>query len=63
MTDHFPRANASASSSPDERLAELHAQCRADYEHAATNRAATAGAARDQLALARVHAAEAVNAR
>ncbi|GAA3301364.1 hypothetical protein [Streptomyces cinereospinus] len=41
-----------------DRLAELHAQCRADYEQAAANRAAAAGAARDQLALARAHAAE-----
>ncbi|MEU1008178.1 hypothetical protein [Streptomyces sp. NPDC005890] len=45
------------------RLAELHRLCRADYDSAATTRAAAIGAARDQLALARAHAAEAVNAR
>jgi hypothetical protein len=45
-------------SAPPDTLAELHAQCRADYEQAAANRAASAGAARDQLALARAHAAE-----
>jgi hypothetical protein len=45
------------------RVAELHAQCRADYQQAAANRAAAAGAARDQLALSRAHAAEAVAAR
>ena len=42
----------------DQALAELHAQCRADYEQAVANRAARAGAARDQLALGRAHAAE-----
>ena len=60
MADLSPRASTSASS---ETLAELHAQCRADYEQAAANRAAAAGAARDQLALARAHAVEAVQAR
>ncbi|MFH9816163.1 hypothetical protein [Streptomyces sp. NPDC017230] len=60
MTDHFPGPTVPASS---ESLAELRAQCRADYEQAAANRAAAAGAARDQLALARAHAAEAVYAR
>jgi len=53
--------NPSAPSRADDqaaRLAELHAQCRADYQQAAANRAASAGAARDQLALARAHAAE-----
>lgn len=44
-------------SAPD-RVAELHRQCRADYDSAATTRAAAAGAARDQLALARAHGAE-----
>lgn len=40
------------------RLADLHRLCRADYDNAATTRAAAAGAARDQLALVRAHAAE-----
>ncbi|MFC8442686.1 hypothetical protein ACFUJT_31565 [Streptomyces griseoincarnatus] len=47
MTDHFVRP-AHAATSAEERVAALHAQCRADF----------AGAARDQLALARAHAAE-----
>jgi hypothetical protein len=58
--------NLSARAAADDqaaRLAALHAQCRADYQQAAANRAATAGAARDQAALARAHAAEAVTAR
>lgn len=42
------------------RVAALQAQCRADYQQAEANRAASAGAARDQLALGRAHAAEAV---
>ena len=41
------------------RLAALHAECRADYQAAEANRATNAGAARDQLALGRAHAAEA----
>ncbi|MFF9582471.1 hypothetical protein [Streptomyces achromogenes] len=45
------------------RLAELHRQCRAEYEGAAATRAAAAGGARDQLALARAHAAESAGAR
>ncbi|WP_309049258.1 hypothetical protein [Streptomyces sp.] len=57
MTDHSARPSASASS-PHDSLAELHAQCRSDYEQAAATRAAAAGAARDQLALGRAHAAE-----
>ncbi|MGA5605944.1 hypothetical protein ACPCUF_33845 [Streptomyces griseoincarnatus] len=57
MADHFA-SPMDAATSPEERVAALHAQCRADYAHAAANRAASAGAARDQLALARAHAAE-----
>lgn len=57
MTDHFAGPDAPASSPQD--LAALHAQCRADYEQAAASRAASAGAARDQAAFARIHAAEA----
>jgi hypothetical protein len=60
------RQNSNAPAGADDqaaRLAALHAQCRADYQQAAANRAATAGAARDQAALARAHAAEAVTAR
>lgn len=45
------------------RVADLHAQCRQDYQAATANRAAAAGAARDQLALSRAHAAEAVATR
>ncbi|MBU8549772.1 hypothetical protein IMX12_13235 [Streptomyces sp. Babs14] len=60
MADLSPRAAMPAS---PETLAELHRQCNADYEQAAANRAAAAGAARDQLALSRAHAAEAVHAR
>jgi hypothetical protein len=48
-----PAADISAA-----RVAELHRQCRADYQSAAATREAAAGAARDQLALARAHAAE-----
>lgn len=58
MTDHFARPDTAASSTQDS-LAALHAQCRADYARAEANRAANAGAARDQLALGRAHAAEA----
>ncbi|WP_328657916.1 hypothetical protein [Streptomyces sp. NBC_00334] len=61
MADLRPRAGTPASSSLT--LAELHQLCRADYEQAAANRAASAGAARTQLALARIHAAEAASAR
>lgn len=60
----MPESTSSrAPSAPSPQLAELHAQCRADYEQAAANRAAAAGAARDQLALSRAHAAEAVATR
>jgi hypothetical protein len=55
------RKNPNAPAPGDDRaarLAALHAECRADYEQAAANRAASAGAARDQLALGRAHAAE-----
>ncbi|WP_318203003.1 hypothetical protein [Streptomyces sp. SCL15-4] len=45
------------------RLAELHSLCRADYDGAADTRTAAAGRARDQLALARAHAAESAGAR
>ncbi|WP_411078489.1 hypothetical protein [Streptomyces sp. cmx-10-25] len=62
MTQQNPSAPTSADDQAD-RVAELHAQCRADYEQAAANRTAAAGGARDQLALARAHAAEAVAAR
>lgn len=58
MADLRPRADLPASSPPT--LAELHQLCRDDYEQAAANRAVSAGAARDQLAFARIHAAEAV---
>ncbi|MFE4051216.1 hypothetical protein [Streptomyces sp. YIM B13518] len=57
MTDHVARPDGPASSTRDS-LTALHAQCRADYQQAAANRAANAGAARDQLALGRAHAAE-----
>lgn len=62
MADLSPRASTPASS-PEARVAELHAQCRADYEQAAASRAAAASAARDQLAFSRIHAAEAVRTR
>lgn len=57
MTQQNPNAPAPADDQAA-RLAALHAQCRADYARAAANRAANAGAARDQLALGRAHAAE-----
>lgn len=63
MADLSPRASTPASPSPEARVAELHAQCRADYEQAAASRAAAASAARDQLAFSRIHAAEAVRTR
>ncbi|MGW1595276.1 hypothetical protein [Streptomyces sp. NPDC002343] len=44
-------------------VAELHRLCRADYDGAADTRTAAAGGARDQLALARAHAAESAGAR
>jgi hypothetical protein len=58
MTRKNPTVPAGTDDQVD-RVAELHAQCRADYQQAAANRAASAGAARDQLALGRAHAAEA----
>jgi hypothetical protein len=57
MTDHVPRPKRTATSA-QERVAKLHAECRADYEQAAANRATSAGAARDQSAFARMHAAD-----
>ncbi|MFC9949217.1 hypothetical protein ACFVIN_01390 [Streptomyces prasinus] len=57
MTQQNPNAPAGADDQAA-RLAELHAECRADYQQAAANREASAGAARDQLALGRAHAAE-----
>jgi hypothetical protein len=59
MTQQNPSAPTSADDQAA-RVAALHAQCRADYQAAAANRAVSAGAARDQAALARAHAAEAV---
>jgi hypothetical protein len=58
MTQQNPSATTPAGDQAA-RVAELHRQCRADYQQAASNHAAAAGAARDQLALARAHAAEA----
>ncbi|MFJ1964877.1 hypothetical protein [Streptomyces massasporeus] len=58
MTQQNPSAPAPADDQAA-RVAQLHAECRADYQQAAANRAANAGAARDQLALGRAHAAEA----
>ncbi|MEU0220251.1 hypothetical protein ABZ281_36585 [Streptomyces sp. NPDC006265] len=58
MTRKNPTVPAGADDQAD-RVAELHAECRADYQRAAANRAASAGAARDQGAFARMHAAEA----
>jgi hypothetical protein len=57
MTQQNPSAPAAADDQAA-RVAALHAQCRADYQQAAANRAASAGAARDQQAFARMHAAE-----
>ena len=57
MTQQNPNAPACADDQAA-RLAELHAQCRADYAGAEANRAVNAGAARDQLAFARMHAAD-----
>ena len=59
MTQQNPNAPAGADDQAA-RLAALHAECRADYQAAEANRATNAGAARDQLALGRAHAAEAV---
>lgn len=59
MTDHFPRASAPASSSPEARVAELHKLCRADY---ASNAARRAQDHRDDAFLT-IGAAEAVTAR
>jgi hypothetical protein len=53
----MPESKPTRAPSAPPTLAEL---CRQDYQAAAANRAAAAGAARDQLALARAHAAEAV---
>ncbi|MCZ0207926.1 hypothetical protein OZK63_21170 [Streptomyces sp. UMAF16] len=47
----------------EQRVADLHELCRADYVGAASTRATSAGGARDQLALARAHAAESAGAR
>jgi hypothetical protein len=57
MTQQNPNAPAGADDQAA-RLAALHAECRADYEQAAANRAANAGAARDQAAFARMHAVD-----
>ncbi|MFJ8049289.1 hypothetical protein [Streptomyces luteogriseus] len=62
MTQKNPSAPATTDDQA-ERVTQLHAECRADYQQASANRAASAGAARDQLALSRVHAAEAVRTR
>ena len=55
--------NLSAPPCAQVSVAELHRLAAADYEQAATQRAAAEGAARDQLAFARAHAAEAVTGR
>jgi hypothetical protein len=57
MTQQHPNAPAGADTQAA-RVADLHRQCRADYDNAAATRAHAAGAARDQLALARAHAAD-----
>ncbi|MFE6426761.1 hypothetical protein ACFVOB_14985 [Streptomyces rochei] len=62
MTQQNPSAPTPADDQAA-RVAELHRLCNADYEQAAASRAAAAGAARDQLALSRARAAEAVHAR
>lgn len=54
--------NLNAPTSADDqaaRVAEEHRLAREAYARAEANRAASAGAARDQLALGRAHAAEA----
>ncbi|MYU24496.1 hypothetical protein [Streptomyces sp. SID8352] len=60
MTQQNPSAPESGGD-PAARAAELHAQCRADYEQAEARRAQSAGAARDQYALATIHAADTVS--
>ena len=57
MTQQNPSAPPPADDQAD-RVAQLHAECRADYQQAAANRATSAGAARDQSAFARMHAAD-----
>ncbi|TQL21949.1 hypothetical protein [Streptomyces sp. SLBN-134] len=57
MTQQNPNALAPGDD-PAARLAALHAECRADYQAAEANRATNAGAARDQSAFARMHAAD-----